>query len=1252
MPELIPQGPDIPEEALNALRDNRLVLFCGAGISTATGLPDFSNLVKATYDELGHSAEFEELQDQHIPLDKLLWQLEKQLSSPFIMREKVIEILSKDIPNEECLNTHKALLDLSKIGSGDYRLITTNFDNRFDKAADALGVGADTAIEIAPRLSVPKPHGWKSLTYLHGKITDNDKTGASLILTSADFGQAYLTDRWASRFVTELLRNFNVLLVGYSVGDPVLGYILDAVAAEKSKGGEYGRVWAFAPHARGEQQKQKLIWESKSVTPIMYPSDNNHESLNKTLVQWAADKKNPIQSRINYAVEGLRESPVSENSNTAKRVVWALLDGTGKTSEHLSRELVFDNPAEHQKMREWIDVFDKKGLLDGSARGLLLPQEQEQPALTPIAGNWYAMAGPPSLPRTTRNLSNWLARHLHVPQVLEWVVEKGGILHSDFMWNVLLNLREENETLPPIPAELRRQWMLLCAHGQNVPRHSEVHIGMFEQLIRRHEETDSTANMLAVGAFLKMLTPRLVAKPGMLDSIERMMEPDKQMQPLRDRANIRFEVACATDNINYMLEHESIKEVAAPEFAWTITSMLFDYFRLLELVGDASEHHDYTVVYRPSIADHSQNHDHEDFIFLLVLARDSYFHLAKSDRKQANALRSLWATYPYPVFKRLFLHAATEDIDAPADDAVELLLEDSNLWLSQLRRETMRFLRVAGKRISTQPMQKLENAILDGPPREIYRDDLGHIKWDDIRNDSVWRTLANLDKGGVKLSDMARARMEETGDGMEYNWKNGRDDFLSWMESFSGPTPREDDAMVEMLKRLREASFAELPQLIQECESSKNAGIVNYDNAKQRALLKHYKELPARVIRALRRLAREQKEWPAGVWNAIMHHSEHLSKRGKRFILKLLSMSPDDFLRDVIHGAMRYVKEHHAVLNTESVYGNFLLRLWESTDDHGGAVSNADVMTQAINAPSGIFSEIILLDLGQHQPRTGTGIPDELKPYFNLVADGSRPGDVLGRVLFAGKFSPLYSVDPEWCEEFLLPKMDWSNPDESQKLWSAFSWSARVTPNLASNSAFQNGFFDALRKLEYEHDHHVRLAEILAAVCASSPDIFDARKVKAAIKEMSPKFRAGMIRYFAIGARGTDEENRAAVWTEKAGPFLNTYWPTGRAQQSAETAEELASLIANVGDSFPDAWEWGKHYVRPIKHLGYILSPMKDTGLYGKYPAEALAFLGKVIDANTSHWQRDGMKKALEEIKKACPKLEGSDAFVSLLEQC
>ena len=46
MIQLIKEGPQIPEEIEQALRNDNLVFFCGAGISFANGLPLFNVLVK------------------------------------------------------------------------------------------------------------------------------------------------------------------------------------------------------------------------------------------------------------------------------------------------------------------------------------------------------------------------------------------------------------------------------------------------------------------------------------------------------------------------------------------------------------------------------------------------------------------------------------------------------------------------------------------------------------------------------------------------------------------------------------------------------------------------------------------------------------------------------------------------------------------------------------------------------------------------------------------------------------------------------------------------------------------------------------------------------------------------------------------------------------------------------------------------------------------------------------------------------
>jgi len=59
--QLIPEGPDIPEELINAHADGRVVFFCGAGISVGAGYPLFWKLVDELKQEnpIGHTPQLE-----------------------------------------------------------------------------------------------------------------------------------------------------------------------------------------------------------------------------------------------------------------------------------------------------------------------------------------------------------------------------------------------------------------------------------------------------------------------------------------------------------------------------------------------------------------------------------------------------------------------------------------------------------------------------------------------------------------------------------------------------------------------------------------------------------------------------------------------------------------------------------------------------------------------------------------------------------------------------------------------------------------------------------------------------------------------------------------------------------------------------------------------------------------------------------------------------------------------------------------
>ena len=326
MPEFVAGGPTIPVRLLNELDTGSVVFFCGAGISEGggSGLPGFADLVEYVYEvnSMEPDAVEKEALDFDEPVrsrrrpnfDKALGFLERpERLGPQALRSTVIERLAA-LPTGELAMHNKALIVLSRNERG-LRLITTNFE---------AGLEGEL-IDTAPKLPVPKPHSWSSLVHLHGRIGLNEGE-ANLILTAADFGRAYLTERWAARFVTELFREFTVVFVGYSVGDPVMGYMVDALAAERVLGARFATAYAFAGEDDTCASKVKASdgWRAKNVEPILYDKRDGHRLLAETLIEWARIRNDPFFARSRIAINEITKMPAGPDDPVVERVIWAL----------------------------------------------------------------------------------------------------------------------------------------------------------------------------------------------------------------------------------------------------------------------------------------------------------------------------------------------------------------------------------------------------------------------------------------------------------------------------------------------------------------------------------------------------------------------------------------------------------------------------------------------------------------------------------------------------------------------------------------------------------------------------------------------------------------------------------------------------------------------------------------------------------------------------------------------------------------
>lgn len=334
--QFITHGPDIPDELLQAHEEGRVVFFCGAGISYPADLPGFKGLVEQIYRLNGTTlSDIEREAFELGQFDATLDLLERRLPGQRLtVRRALAKALKPKLHRRGSTDTQAALLRLARSREGAVRLVTTNFDRLFHVAAKRT----DQAFQAytAPMLPVPKNSRWDGLVYLHGllpaKADDTDLN--RLVVTSGDFGLAYLTERWAARFVSELFRNYVVCFVGYSINDPVLRYMMDALAADRMLGEVTPQAWSLGDCEPGQEHRKAIEWEAKGVTPILYTvpaGTKDHSVLHQTLHAWADTYRDGVQGKEAIVVKHAFARPQDSlrQDDFVGRMLWALSDKSG-----------------------------------------------------------------------------------------------------------------------------------------------------------------------------------------------------------------------------------------------------------------------------------------------------------------------------------------------------------------------------------------------------------------------------------------------------------------------------------------------------------------------------------------------------------------------------------------------------------------------------------------------------------------------------------------------------------------------------------------------------------------------------------------------------------------------------------------------------------------------------------------------------------------------------------------------------------
>jgi len=841
------------------------------------------------------------------------------------------------------------------------------------------------------------------------------------------------------------------------------------------------------------------------------------------------------------------------------------------------------------------------------------------------------------------HLARWLTRHLDDPKLLIWLGKNGGQLHEKLV-RLIRNRVEELDKLhsenkqddldriiadapKAIPGTLMRKLWGVFLSGRLWSPFSRPDLYYWLPRIMKDGVTPSLRIELR-----KILMPCVtVRRPFRFSE-----ETPETTEPKRVSDIIDWELVLASNHVHSALRDLANKPVwqeMLPDLLPEFTMLLRDALDLKQELGGAEEKSDLSYIHQPSISEHPQNQDFHDWTALVNLTRDAWLATAHVNHARAYNVAEDWWRAPYPIFKRLALFAATQSEVVSTRQALDWLLAEACWWLwsVETQREALRLLVALAPKLKGPEIGELELAILSGPPREMFKEDVDKEEWDYIFEHYILLRLAKLHSAGAFLGKESRTILEQLRR-KHPRWQlaeNQSDEFPFWMggddeyRKFS-KSPRQRRELVEWLKEHETPNHWEEDDWRQRCRD----------------------DFPTTSC-ALYALVKEDV-WPSDRWREALQawSEEKLIKRSWRYMGPVLNDASDEFMQSISSGLSYWLRSISKTFEGhETLFLNLCHRILEL--DYEAEEDGDDIVTRAINHPVGHVTEAFLDWWYRKSLQDDQGLPEEIKEIFTKLCNTQIDKFRYGRVLLSAHTITLYRVDPKWAVDYLLPLFNWEfSPDEARAAWKSFLWSPRLyRPFL---SAIKESLLETVEQYVELGKHGKQYAGFLTFVALDPGDVFTVNELTNAIGHLPANGLRESAEALVRALEGSQDQ-RSEYWHNRVLPFLNNIWPKNRDIITREISFSLARLCVAASESFPEALQILRHSLQSVHHPDSIVHLLCEANLCELFPTEALEFLDAVI-GDDAEWIPRELQQCLDVIEQEDQQLTNEAHFIRLVE--
>lgn len=1266
-------GPDIPDELLLALDEGRVVFFCGAGVSRAKAeLPDFFGLADQVLGTLG-------VPDDS-PAVKILTEareIEARTGVPgLISADRIFGLLERDFLERDIeravaqalapskgvnLWAHELLLDLATTKEGVTKLVTTNFDRLFDDCGRRLDAWQP------PRIPDPaRPGDLNGIVYLHGRATENydGSEGDGFVLSSAEFGRAYLAEGWATRFFKDVIDRYSVVFVGYNADDPPVQYLLEAL---NKSNGRLDEVYAFQS---GDADDATSRWAHKGVTAIPYDSDDGHSALWETLKEWA-DRANDPEGWQVKTIAMAQHGPEALSPFEREQVIHLV-----STKEGARKFLESDPPAP----ATWLCVFDPSiryskpeqdengyevnpfalyGLASDIVPAPIPPDDhyakRETPStawdafslnrrdrlelrddhITPMRGGASLVAG--RLPDRINHLGVWIGKVSNQNAAVWWGARQLG-LHEGIQGQIRWRLERSDVECAP---HILQAWHYLFEHWR---------AGNVEDRLDWYRFADELKvvgwSKTAIRKYEKLSRPRLTAHSNYFrDTVPPQADQETRLQDL-----IRLELAYNENGPDISIPDEWLADVVAA------LKRNLDIGIQLETERGHYSWMDIPPIIPsddPDISDYARN----EGLSGAVLSYAALFErLLNLDVEKARQEAATWPTDDDNVFARLRIWACRFDTLVPNEDFTEFFDKVSRdaFWKVRHQRDLLLTLQERWARLPMPATRRIEDRILEG--RERWNNEAEH----DFVQRRAWNIAERLHwlhSRGCNLNVNYEQEIERLQNAApDWSPEHAENADRSW-ESRGGWVRTETEHSLLLSEPL-----SNVLAKAQEIGGRTGLALVEHDPFKGLST-----SHPVMAISALR-LEASRGEYPEWAWRRYLNSDRRKEDKGrlKNFIAELVIGANEEALGGIIYPVSEWLLSTTDDLPNECVptFERLVVRLLaflNETPDAGGSgivrgSRDPDWATEALNSPAGKIAQALYHDPRRKELEKNQGLPAEWKTLVESAL--SLPGDN-GRfaLVFVSHLSNwLHYVDPAWTSDNLLTVLESDDEDTLEAWWTGYLWGVKALPPMDLFEKLKPHLLaKAASQTKSERDNRDSLADLVLASWAYPDSNTGAERItdgelRQLLLDAGDGFRARTL--WILERRGEGEGDDSEHWKALQERFLRNVWPVQKAARTPQNSARLIELAFSNEETFMAISEAILPLLSPIERDHIMLPSIRrgEGNIVDRHPERVLEILYLALPENANSWPYE-IDATLGRIGEADPSLKQDVRLVELLRR-